>query len=50
MGDVRRDIKCTCTVDENRVLTHCGCAGSDGRGVMEDVRRDIQCTCKIECT
>ena len=28
-------------VYENRVLTHCGCAGSDGQGVMEDVKRDI---------
>ena len=35
---------------ENRVLTVCGCAGSDGQGVMGDVRRDIQCTCTIECT
>ena len=30
---------------KNRVLTHCGCAGCDGRGVMKDVRKDIQCTC-----
>ena len=30
------------------VLTSCGCAGSNGEGVMEDVRRDIQC--KMKCT
>ena len=24
---------------ENRVLTACGCVGSDGQGVMEDVKR-----------
>ena len=46
MGDVRRDIQCTCTVVcEIRVLTGCGCAGSNGKGVMKDMRRDIQCTC-----
>ena len=35
---------------ENRVLTDCDCAGSDGQGVMGDVRRDIQLTCGVECT
>ena len=33
-------------VQENRVLTCYGCAGSDGQGVMEDMRRDMQCTLK----
>ena len=37
-------------VHKNRVLTGCGCAGSDGQGVMKDVRRDIQCTCTVDCT
>ena len=46
MTDVRRNIKCT--RNENRVLTSCGCAGSDGRGVMKDVRRDIKCTCMVK--
>ena len=53
MGDVRRDIcnvHVQLNVNENRVLTTCGCAGSDGQGVMGDVRRDIQCTCTVECT
>ena len=51
MGDARRDIKCRMyIVHENKVLTSCGCAGSDGQGVMEDVRRDIQCTCTVEYT
>ena len=50
MKDVRRDIKCTCAVNvhENRVLTGCGFAGSDGQGVMRDVRRDIKCTCTVK--
>ena len=41
MEDVRRDIQ---YVQENRVLTSCGYAGSVGQGFMEDVRRDIQRT------
>ena len=42
MKDVRRYTHTVNVhVHENRVLTACGCAGSDGQGVMEDVRRDI---------
>ena len=36
-------------IDENRVLTGCGYAGSDGQGVMKDVRRDIKYTRTVDC-
>ena len=49
-----REERYTCTsivevsVHENRVLTRCGCAGSDGQGVMEDVKRYMYtCTVKV---
>ena len=49
MEDMRRNVRCTRTV-ECRVLTDCGCVGSDGQVVMEDVRRNVRCTRTVECT